>query len=160
MTACDMNEFEWAEGFIEKYSRELPEEFAASMKSHAYATLYFNKGEYERALKHIINIKYDYLRHKIDVKVLQFKIFYELGEYEPAYSILDTLRHYFSSTEEISPLMLTRCNAFIKYSGELLRARTSASKTGAGTADEILARLEKESAVESGGWLSKKLKEI
>ena len=160
MTACDMNEFDWAEGFIEKYSSELPAEFAESMKNHAYGTLYFNKGEFEKALKFIANIKYDYLRHKIDVKVLQFKIFYELGEYEPAFSILDTLRHYISSSEEIAQLVRTRCSGFIKYAGELLRARSSVSgKAGkrAFHTGEILARLQAESAVESAAWLKKKL---
>lgn len=160
MTACDMNEFDWAEGFIEKYARELPAEFAQSMKNHAYGTLYFNKGEFEKALKYIVNIKYDYLRHKIDVKVLQFKIFYELGDYEPAYNILDTLRHYISSSEEIAPLARTRFSGFVKYSGELLRAKTSAGgKAGKRSTqtEGILARLRSESAVESASWLEKKL---
>ena len=161
MTACDMNEFEWAESFIEKYSPELPGEFAESMRSHAYSTLYFNKGEFEKALKHIVNIKYDYLRHKLDVKVLQFKIFYELASYEPAFNILDTLRHYISSSEEISPLVRTRFTGFIKYAGELLRSRTSTAGSAAkksNPAEEILVRLQKESAVESATWLKKKLK--
>jgi hypothetical protein len=162
MTACDMNEFSWAESFIEKYSAELPDEFALSMKSHAYGTLYFNKGEFEKALKHIVNIKYDYLRHKIDVKVLQFKIFYELGSYESAFNLLDTLRHYFSSSEEISPLVRTRFSGFIKYAGELLRSRTAVEKAGKkiNTTEEIFARLQKESAVESATWLANKLKEL
>ncbi len=163
MTACDMNEFDWAEGFIEKYSAELPGEFAASMKDHAFATLYFNKSEFEKALKHIVNIKYNYLRHKIDAKVLQFKIFYELGDYEPAFSILDTLRHYISSSDEIASLVRTRFSAFIKYAGELLRVRTSPGSSAEKkvyAAGDILARLKNESAVESGVWLAKKLKEI
>jgi hypothetical protein len=161
MTACDMNEFDWAEEFIEKYSGELPEEFAVSMKSHAYATLYFNKREFEKALKHIVNIKYNYLRHKIDAKVLQFKIFYELGDYEPAFNILDTTRHYISSSDDISAIGHTRFSAFVKYSGELLRAKTGKKGSGAGkTAGDILARLKNESAVESATWLTNKLKEL
>lgn len=162
MTACDMNEFDWAADFIENYSGELPGEFAESMKSHAYATLYFNKGEFEKALKHIVNIKYDYLRHKIDAKVLQFKIFYELGDYEPAFNILDTLRHYISSSGEIASLVRTRFSAFIKYAGELLRVKSSGNngEKKINTADEILVRLKNENAVESGVWLLKKLEEI
>jgi hypothetical protein len=157
-----MNEFDWAEWFIEKYSAELPEEFAVSMKNHAYATLYFNKGEFENALKRIVNIKYDYLRHKIDVKILQFKIFYELGDYEPAFNILDTMRHYISSSEDIASIVRTRISAFIKYGGELLRVKSSGNigEKKINTTDEILARLKSENAVESGVWLLKKLEEI
>lgn len=161
MTACDMNEFEWAEQFIEKYSGELPDEFAVSMKSHAYATLYFNKREFEKAMKHIVNIKYDYLRHKIDAKILQFKIFYELGDYEPAFNILDTTRHYISSSDDISSIGRTRFSAFVKYSGELLRVKTGKKGGDAvRTAGDILARLKNEEAVESGTWLANKLKEL
>jgi len=162
MTACDMKEYDWAEEFIEKYSVELPEESAVSMKNHAYATLYFNKREFEKALKHIVNINYDYIRHKIDVKVLQFKVFYELGDYEPAFNLLDTLRHYVSSSEEISSIVFARVSAFIKYSGELLRAKTSAGDKSKklNNTESIIQRLKNESAVESGGWLLNKLAEL
>jgi len=162
MTACDMNEFNWAENFIEKYSDELPEESAVSMKNHAYATLYFNKQEYEKALRYTININLDYIRHKIDVKVLQFKIFYELDDYEPAYNLLDTLRHYISSSGEISSIVNTRVTGFINYSGELLRATTSDKNKGKkmSNTEAIIKRLKNESAVESGGWILKKLVEL
>lgn len=158
-TACDVKEYEWAEKFIAEYSAELPKEFAAGITDHAYSTVYFNKGEYEKALKHISRIKYDYPRHKVDAKVLQFKIYYELGEFEPAYNILDTLRH--AVKDEATPSNFKRrVTGFIKYAGELLKLKTNDTAMRDGRQYELKAKLKEGQPVEANGWLIKKFEEI
>lgn len=159
LTACDVKEFDWAEKFIAEYSGELPNDFAAGITDHAYATVYFNKGEHEKALKHISKIKYDYPRHKVDSKVLQFKIYYELGEFEPAYNILDTLRH--AAKDESAPSNFKRrVTGFIKYGGELLRLKTNDAAMRDGRQYELIVKLKEGQPVEANGWLLKKLEEI
>jgi hypothetical protein len=154
--AKDVNELAWAEDFVNKYSPELPEEFAEGMKDYALANLHFIKGEFEKALGRIVNIKYDYPLHKIDAKVLQFKIYYELGHIEQAFNMLDTTRHYLSTANDINVMIKERNSNFIKHASELLKIKTGSSKD----AGYIIEKLKSDKAVESQSWLLSKLKEI
>lgn len=161
ITATDVKEYEWAEKFIAEYSKELPAEFAEGITDHAYATVFFNKGEYEKALKYISRIKYDHPRHKVDSKVLQFKIYFELGEFEPAYNILDTLRHFASKDENVPVSFKRRISGFIKYAGELLKIKANYTPTNhGGKQQEVVSKLKEGQPVEANGWLIKKLEEL
>lgn len=154
--ARDVNELEWAEEFINKYSRELPEEFAEGMKDYAMANLHFTKGEFEKALSRIVNINYDYPLHKIDAKVLQFKIYYELGNIEQAYNMLDTTRHYLNADIDINVLIKERNSNFIKHASELLKVKTGSPKD----AGFILEKIKSDKSVESKAWLVDKMEEL
>ncbi len=157
LSACDLDEFEWAEWFINKYTDELSEEFREGMKDFSLAKLFFLKGEYEKALARITRIKYDYMLHKTDSKILQLKIYYELGNYEQAFNMLDTTKHYLNSENDIPNLIRDRNVKFIKFSGDLLKLKTG---SGRRTADEIIKQINQTGAVESKSWLIKKLEEI
>lgn len=152
--AFEVGELQWAEDFINKTSGELPPEFAEGMKDYSYANLYFIKGEYSRALTHIVRIKYDYFLHKQDAKVLQFKIYYELGNYEQCYSVIDTTRHYLASTNDLGEVFVERYTNFIKYASELVKRKSSNNNIDAGF---TLAKLRGEKAVESKNWLINKI---
>ncbi len=154
--ARDVNELEWAEEFINKYSAELPEEFAEGMKDYAMANLHFTKGEFEKALGRIVNINYDYPLHKIDAKVLQFKIYYELGNIEQAFNILDTTKHYLNTDIDINVLIKERNSNFVKLASELLKVKTGSRKDAA----FVLEKLKSEKAVESRVWLIEKMEEM
>lgn len=157
LSACDLDEFEWAEWFITKYSDELPEEFREGMKDFSLAKLFFLKGEYEKALARITRIKYDYMLHKTDAKILQLKIYYELGNYEQAFSMMDTAKHYLNSADDVPTLLRDRNLKFIKFSGELLRLKTGSGRKEAG---DIIRQVNDSGAVESKTWLIKKLQEF
>ena len=154
--ATDAGELDWAEEFINKYSAELPEEFAGGMKDYALANLHFIKGEFESALKRIINIRYDYPLHKIDAKVLQFKIYYELGNFEQGFSMLDTTKHYLSAAVDMNIHMKGRYINFIKFAADLLKTKTGNKKE----ADHMLEKFKAAKAVESQSWLVEKMGEL
>ncbi|MEO8514193.1 MAG: hypothetical protein ABI543_11575 [Ignavibacteria bacterium] len=156
LTACDINEFEWAEEFINMYSRELPAEFAESMKNYSLARLYFIKKDFEKALQKISGINYDYPLHKIDAKVLHFKICYELGRFEQAFNILDTAKHYLSATLDIPNVSKKRNNAFFKYAAEVLKQVTSKVKDKG----SLLKKVEREEIIESRVWLIEKIQAL
>ncbi len=156
LTACDINEFEWAENFINRYSRELPIEFAEGMKDYSLARLYFIKKDFEKALGKIVNINYDYPLHKIDAKVLHFKICYELGSYEQAFNILDTTKHYLSATDDIPNVFRKKNSTFVKFASEALKLQTGKAKD----AGYVLEKLEKEEIIESKAWLIEKMQTL
>lgn len=157
MTAFELRELDWAEEFIQKTSGELPVMMRESMMNYSYANLYFLKKDYEKALSYIIKVQYDFPLHKIDAKILTFRIYYELGEYEHAYSVLDTTARYLSNTKELAKVFVERNSNFIKFAGELIKMRTSGKIKDK---EHFISRIESEKAVELRGWLIRKINEL
>lgn len=123
ITALDVNEIEWTEDFIMKYYKELRQDYSENMKDYSLAHVYYNKKQPEKALEHIIKIKYDHFIFQLDAKYLLFKIYYELNYDEQAFSILSTISQYVINTKHISEHFRQRGNNFVKFGRELLKRR-------------------------------------
>lgn len=156
ITACDVKEYEWAEEFINKYSHELQAEFAEGTRDYALASVYFNKGEFSNALKKIMNISYDYPLHKLDSKVLHFKICWELGQIEQSYNLLDTTKHYLSTAANLPGIYRKKNLNFVKYAAELLKHKSGKARDIGFTLDKLI----KEEPIKSKAWLMDKFNEL
>lgn len=155
--AFELRKLDWAEEFIHKASRELPEKLRDSMTNNSLANLYFLKEDFNKALGYINRVNFDYPLHKIDSKTLTFRIYYELGEYEHAISVLDTARQYLQKGTELASIFRERNLNFVKYSAELIRRKTTGNIRDI---DLTLKKLAAEKAVELSGWLKRKFEEI
>ena len=155
--AFELRKLEWAEEFITRTSGELPEKLKESMTNHAYANLYFLKNEFNKALGYINRVNYDYPLHKIDSKTLTFRIYYELGDYEHAFSVLDTTRQYVVNTKDLAKIFRERQLNFLKYASELIRRKTTGNIRDT---ELTLKKLTAEKALELSGWLKRKFEEL
>jgi hypothetical protein len=156
-TAFELRKLEWAEEFIAKTSNELPEKLKESMTNQAYANLYFFKGEFNKALDFVNRVNYDYPLHKIDTKTLTFRIYYELGDYEHAISLLDTTRQYVVNTKDLAKIFRERNLNFVKYASELIRRKTTGNYRDI---ELTLQKLKAEKIIELSGWLKRKFEEL
>jgi len=156
MCASALSEYVWLEDFINRYSNELPINHRDNMKHFSLAYLCFAKEQFDKALEHIIKIKYDLFMYKIDIKMLLLKIYYELKYFEQAYSTVDSTVHYLKNTKDQSDNFKGYFMNFIKYFRELLKIKTNENYS-----KNDLEFLENEIEEEfSGGWLLKKVKEL
>jgi len=155
--AFELRKLDWAEEFITRTSAELPEKLKESMTNHAYANLHFLRKEHNKALGYINRVNYDYPLHKIDSKTLTFRIYYELGDYEHAFSVLDTTRQYVVNTKDLAKIFRERQLNFLKYASELIRRKTTGNKRDI---ELTLKKLTAEKAVELSGWLKRKFEEL
>ncbi len=155
--AFELRKLDWAEEFIEKTSAELPEKLRESMKNHAFANLHFLKKDHNKALSCINRVNFDYPLHKIDSKTLTFRIYYELGDYEHAFSVLDTTRQYVVNTKDLAKIFRERQLNFLKYASELIRRKTTGNSRDI---ELTLKKLNNEKAVELSGWLKRKFEEL
>ncbi|MCB0722899.1 MAG: hypothetical protein KDC42_11395 [Ignavibacteriae bacterium] len=114
-------DYQWAEKFIEEYIPRLEPEQRKSMKYFALAFLEVKRGNYEKCLEYIINIKIDTPFIKFTVRHLNFIVFYELELYEEARYFLDTTQKYYSNTREIPSAVKEEGQNFVKYYKMLLR---------------------------------------
>jgi hypothetical protein len=155
--AYDLNEFEWLDNFIERYSNELKPEYRDGMTNLAKAHLYFGKNDFEKALYYINKVQNDFLLYKIQVRNLKFKIYYELNLIEPAYSLVDSFKHFLSDNTEIHGLFKERALDFINIYIKLLKAKTDKSRLDF---DEIKFKIDNMQGYELRPWLLEKVEEF
>lgn len=156
LTAIDLDEIEWVEKFIEKYSGELLADYREGMKYYSLAQLHFKKKEFEAALENLIKVKYDFFLYKLDIRFMMFKIYYELNYVEEAISMLNALAQFIAGTKEFSENFKQKANSFVRLSRELIRRRVNADVKDI----ELFARTVKESQPQSQGWILKKVEEM
>lgn len=120
--------YEWLKDFIEKYSTELHSDHRENMYNFSKAHLYFAKGEYEKALVHTGKINYDIFIFKLDARVLLLEIYFELGYYDQAFSLVDSTLHFLNYTRELSEYHKERYKGFIKAYNEILKIKSSGLK--------------------------------
>jgi hypothetical protein len=121
--AINLHEYRWLESFLKKHLNELPPDNIENMGSLARALLLFEKGKYGESLEAVSLIQYELFHLKIDIKNLQLKIFYELGLFDEANSLIDTYKHFISGNRFISERYRTLAGNFVNLTLRLLAAR-------------------------------------
>jgi hypothetical protein len=118
----------WLEYFIGKYSDKLSPDLRNDLRNFAYADLYFMQKKFEKALEVISKINHEFFLFKMDLKNLLMKIYYELNYTEPAFSLVDTFKHFITNSKEISELHKETIKNYIKYYFIILRIKSKQSK--------------------------------
>ena len=151
-------ENEWIKIFIEKYNFALNPEYREDMKNFAMANYYFNKKDFGNALANISKrFQHEFFLFKTDVKNLMLQICYELGNIEQAYSLVDSYKHFLSSTKEINENHKQRFENFLKLYFELLKIKSGQSKEKPAF---VRSKIEKENLIVNKEWLIEKSKEL
>lgn len=125
LNALPLKDYEWLENFINTFSKELHSDHRDDMINYSHAYLNYMKGEFEKALEYLIRVKYEIFLYKHDVKMLQIKLYYELNYYEEAFSVIDTLLHYFKNTKDLPEFHISGFKLFITNIRQLLKMKSS-----------------------------------
>jgi hypothetical protein len=155
--AVILKKYEWAEEFIEHYNTRINPEQKENMFHFSRAFLCFEKKQFENALENISKVTHKFFVFKFDAKVLMLKIYYELEEYEPALSLIDSFYHFLSNNKSIHSHDRERFGNFLKYLKLFIKLKDGPQKKDAGL-------LKKE--ISSAGniinqkWLIEKAKEL
>lgn len=89
-----LEEYDWIEKFIHEYKSYLEDQYQENIVHYSLARLHFEKGDYETAMKLFSHIEYDDILMNLNVKVMQFKMFYEQDELDVLESLLESMRNY------------------------------------------------------------------
>ena len=116
-------EFDWLENFITKYKKYIKYDFKEDMLNLSYAKLFLAKNEIIKAKSYAYNVSFkDYL-HYISSKQILLKIAYEEDDFNSIISIIDTIRKYFYSHNEIPEVYKTGTEEFIEYISKLSKIK-------------------------------------
>jgi hypothetical protein len=119
-TCLQQNRISWAENFILTYSSKLHKSDKDNMMSLAYAYLYYEKGEFMRSWKYFNKIKIDFFIYKYDVKSYALKIYYELGYYEEALTLIENYKKFLDRNDLLSITEKNRKKNFVSFLSKLI----------------------------------------
>jgi hypothetical protein len=157
IAALDLREFKWCEDFITDYIQHLQPEHQENMYNYSLARICFSKKQFEKSLEYLSRVKYDMFALKYDIKALSLSLYYELGYFEEAFSLIDTFKHFIAENKSLSPRRREVQNNFINFTSDLLKVKSGRKETNL---SKLLEVIENTNSVLSKRWLLDKVDEL
>ncbi len=159
LVSISVNELDWLNEFIEKYSHLLSPEVSDSTKKYSYAKLNFARNNFSEALKLLNSIELtNYVRNNFSVRDLIMKSMYELGYYTELYYQFDAYIQFIrKNRKNIETLRFNRAANFLKYFKKLVKAKENGDLK---LKSEIEFELNNNTEIMERTWLLNKLTEI
>ena len=78
MASLRLNEYEWAEQFINDFENKLPTDFRQNAVSYNRALVYFYQKKYDKVIPLLQSVEYDDLVYNLSSKSILLAVYYEL----------------------------------------------------------------------------------
>jgi hypothetical protein len=157
VTGCRLEEFEWVREFIDKYKKDLKKESREPMYYYGLAFLENHTKNYEKALEHLAKVRADELYLKMDMRLLQCRIYYSLVWNIPLQSLLDTFKKTVQNNKHMKENRKEQFLKFIKYLNQLNNLRYKNDNDGL---KELNFELGKEEYFPYKQWLSEEIVKV
>jgi hypothetical protein len=154
--ALRVSEFDWAEHFIENYSKHLEEKSRDNAVYFSMARLDFYRKNYWKVIEHLQKVNYEDVWYNIGSKSILIFTYYELDEYDALESLLQAFRMYIDREKSLSKERKQSYLHLINFTRKLIRINPKDK-------EKIIAL--KENITETKGvvskpWLLEKIEEL
>ncbi len=116
-------DWNFIDNYIIKCIPMLQEKHRENMYNFSMAHVNYYKGNFNDALKYNNKINFDMFAFKYDSRLLQFKIYYELGYFNEAYSLIDSHRHFISTNKTVSEHYKQMHTNFLNFYGKIINIK-------------------------------------
>lgn len=156
LVSFEIKDKNFLEYFLNKYTEEVSEQYREDMYHYGMLFLEFLNQNYESSLEHLNKVNYSHFLFKTDLRSISLMIHYELGNYETAFSLIDSFSKFLERSDEVNDFLVEVNREFIKYFSELIKYKTGDLNIDLGYLEsKISDRYSKENI-----WLSEKISEI
>jgi len=126
--ALVVKEYDWAKKFIDNYSGHLREEIRDKEINYAMGRLSCQLKEHEKSLQYLNKIKFEQITERLNVNFYYLVNYIELKSYQPAISMLNSIRQFYSESKEISEMFAVLIEDSLKYFKEIIKAEENNKK--------------------------------
>jgi len=147
-----LGEYDWVENFLNRYKKLLFPQTRENTFTYNLAFFYFQKPDYDNAMKLLQKVDFDDVLNNLDARRMLLRIYYELGEYDPLDSLLDSFKTYISRQKDIGYHKDNYLN-LIRFVKKMLRINLSDTKTKIALVEEI----KKTPSLAERSWLLEQL---
>lgn len=156
-SALTANEIDWAKNFAEKYIGKLKHSHQKPVFAMANAFINSKLGNYPAVLDNLKNIRFIDVRDKINVKSLQIRTYYELGETETVLYHIDSMKHFLNSNPSVSEQSKQNQLLFLSYLQRIVSAK---EKLDIYDIELLIEHISKNASAIHREWLLEKTAEI
>lgn len=154
--ALRLEEYRWAEDFIESARHHIREEDRDNAYHYNKALYFYHLKSFDRTLELLRNVAFTDVYYHLDYKSLLLKTYYELGEYEAMGSLIEAFYVYLRRNKLVSDYNKESYANFLKVVKKLVRIRFSGKEKAA----QLEKQLDDMKPIANLSWIHKKLAEI
>lgn len=154
--ALRLKQYKWADHFLQDYKAKLLKADRANAYTFNMARYYFAIQKYERVLQLLQDVKYNDIFYQLDSKTTLLKTYYELGEWQPLYSLKDSFRIMLRRKKLISQQQKENYMNLLKLSMKLFKVDVK-NKVALAV---LKSKIETTQNVADKTWLNEKLSEL
>jgi len=158
-TGLQEKDLEWTENFMEKYKEKLHPDQKENAYTYSKSILNYRRGNYGEALKGLSRVSIDDFYYQLRVKNHELKIYYEMGDYESTARIIDTFRHFLSTTKYIPDYVRVRFVSYVNFLGRIVNVQLGGDKGNLIEIEKEIARTDQEK-IENKTWLLEQIHKI
>ncbi len=154
--ALRLDEIEWTEKFITQYSDYLNKELRKNAVSYNLARVHYARKHYREALRVMRTVEFTDMYYHLDAKALLLKIYYEMDDIEPLFSLITTMRVYLKRSKLISEYQRTIYINLINHVKTLARIKSGGNQS----IEMIKQAIKNNNEVADINWLKTKIAEL
>jgi len=159
--ALRVKEIDYAVHYINEFKTNLTEEKDSTL-NYCYALIEHSKGETNKALELLAKTHFQSFIMKIQVKLFQLQLSYEMNFFDQTLSMIDSFRHYISRETLLLDNLKSVLLKFLSITGNLIRYRSETAIDKKGNLLKIKYDIENLISNHFGIklWLQEKLRDI
>ena len=118
--------------YIERFINEYGDKIKGAVKNEvlelSYAMLYYEKKEFDKALECLSRISNAIPLFRLATKYILLKIYYDTGQYESFFSLIDTYRHYLKNDKIIPEHTVEAHTILLNYASRLTKLKSAGNE--------------------------------
>lgn len=154
--AIRVNDWEWAESFVEKHSKYMSDEVRDNTYHYLIGQCKMQKKQFGEAMEHFSKVKLKDGIINIDIRNFYLKCLYELGYWEELLAAIDSFNHYLDYQDVPVDFANTDFKSLFKYLKILTKIKTDGAKFDS----SLLYEAENTPSFLSKSWIILKIKEL
>ncbi|MEM7106310.1 MAG: hypothetical protein AAF502_24485 [Bacteroidota bacterium] len=148
-----LGEIEWVGEFMQAFKDQIVPEYREN--AYVYNLAYFNfyQKNYDKVLELLQKVEYDDVFYNLDSKALLLKSYYELGEFEALYSLMDSFRVFLRRKKNISERHKRNFSNLIRFTRKATRILPGQKKR----ASSLLEQINATEQIADKAWVKEKI---
>lgn len=114
-TGLRLKHFEWVQAFMEKEKAHLLPALREAIFHYNLAACYFEQQQFRPAIRLLQGITFEDVYYELSAKVLLCKVYFESGELEALFYLIDAFKRFLKRNKQVSPQNRTHYLNFLKY---------------------------------------------
>ena len=161
---CHLKEFNWTYHFIEDHKDKLIESHKVNAYNYSLAFYYASKRDFDKASDLLLEVQFTELQYHLGGNLLLVRCYYELGNMEALFSLLESLRIYVIRSKKMTTKEKKGYNSMIRFAKKIVHLKAERIAMSKKEFELKAQKLEQDIATNSNvyakSWLLEKSREF